>query len=243
MLTALPRTSTIRVVLVDDHELLRGGMRAMLEAENDIEVVGEAGDGAEGVEVALSSHPDLIVMDLCMPRLGGIEAMRRLEVARCRARVLVVTGTDHAETLSEVMAAGAVGFISKDEVCARLADAVRAAVAGDRVVSPMVTEWLLESHVEHAAGDRALQSRFDDLTPRELDIMQLLARGLSNCAISRAIHLSEATVKTHVTRILGKLDVTSRVQAVVLAYESGFVRPGHVDPETDLGHGRFIRAA
>jgi DNA-binding NarL/FixJ family response regulator len=243
MLIAPPLTDEIRVVLVDDHELLRGGMRAMLEAQEDITVVGEAGDGAEGVEVALATHPDVVVMDLGMPRLDGVEAMRRLRVARSRARILVVTGADHAEVLSDVMAAGAVGFIAKDEVCARLPEAVRIASTGDRVVSPIVTDWLIDGHLESAVGHRELQSRFDDLTPRELDIMRLLTRGMSNSDVSRTVHLSEATVKTHVTRILGKLGVASRVQAVVLAYESGFVRPGNVDAETDLGYGRFARAA
>jgi DNA-binding NarL/FixJ family response regulator len=223
-----------KVVLVDDHLLLRSGMKAMLEAHDDLSVVGEAGDGAEAVDVVLACHPDVVLMDVRMPKLDGIEATRRLVAAGSRARVLVLTTFDEDDYVLDALRAGASGFLLKDAPPERLADAVRTVAAGDRLLAPAIVHRLIETHLSRASAGAGLLSRFDALTSRELEIVRHLARGLSNAAIGRAMHLSEATVKTHVTRILSKLGLTSRVQAVVLAYESGFVRPGELGAHAEL---------
>jgi DNA-binding NarL/FixJ family response regulator len=214
-----------RIVLVDDHVLVRSGMRALLDAQPDLEVTGEASDGAEGVELALQSHPDVVLMDLAMPVLDGIEATRRIVAAGSRARILVVTSHDDDSLVLRALRAGATGFFLKDAAADRLAEAVRAVAKGDTLLAPPIAKRLVESQL---GGTRVkLRPRFDSLTERERDIVRRLARGLSNAALAQELGLSEATVKTHVTRLLTKLGVRSRVQAVVLAYESGFVRPGH----------------
>jgi DNA-binding NarL/FixJ family response regulator len=213
---------TTRIVLVDDHVLVRSGMRALLDAQPDFEVTGEAGDGAAGVELALDRQPDVVLMDLVMPVLDGIEATRRILAAGSKARILVVTSHDDH---SLVLRAGATGFFLKDAAADRLAEAVRAVAKGDTLLAPAIAKRLVDSQL---TGTRpALRHRFNALTARERDICRRLARGLSNASLATELGLSEATVKTHVTRLLSKLDVRSRVQAVVLAYESGFIRPGH----------------
>jgi DNA-binding NarL/FixJ family response regulator len=217
-----------RIVLVDDHVLVRSGMKALLDAEPDLEVTGEAGDGAEGVELALERHPDVVLMDVRMPVLDGIEATKRILAAGSRARVLVVTSHDDDQLVLRALRAGASGFFLKDAAPERLCEAVRAVAAGDTLLAPPIARRLVERQL--GTGPRAdLKARFCALTERERDIVRRLARGLSNRALAKEIGLSEATVKTHVTRLLSKLEVGSRVQAVVLAYESGFVRPGHTD--------------
>jgi DNA-binding NarL/FixJ family response regulator len=214
-----------RIVLVDDHVLVRSGMRALLDAQPDLEVTGEASDGAEGVELALNSHPDVVLMDLVMPVLDGIEATRRIVAAGSRARILVVTSHDDDTLVLRALRAGATGFFLKDAAADRLAEAVRAVAKGDTLLAPPIAKRLVESQL---GGTRvALRPRFHTLTEREKDIVRRLAHGLSNAALAHELGLSEATVKTHMTRLLTKLGVKSRVQAVVLAYESGFVRPGH----------------
>jgi len=220
----------IRVVLIDDHVLLRGGIRAILESDGDIEVVAEAEDGAAGVELVLRHHPDVVLMDVRMPRLDGIEATRRLIAAGSRARVLVVTTFDHDEYVVQALKAGAAGFLLKDSPPDRLADAVRAVADGDSLLAPTITRRLIETHLERSGTQEVLRARFADLTDRERDIVRALARGLANAEIAREMHVSEETVKTHVTRLLTKLGLRSRVQAVVLAYESGFVAPGGLAP-------------
>jgi len=216
----------IRVVLIDDHVLLRGGIRAILESDGDIEVVAEAEDGADGVELVLRHRPDVVLMDVRMPRLDGIEATRRLVAAGSRARVLVVTTFDHDEYVVQALKAGAAGFLLKDSPPDRLAAAVRAVAEGDSLLAPKITQRLIETHLERSGTQEILRARFDELTDRERDIVLALARGLANAEIAREMYVSEATVKTHVTRTLAKLGLRSRVQAVVLAYESGFVAPG-----------------
>ena len=217
-----------RIVLVDDHVLVRSGMKALLDAEPDLEVTGEAGDGAEGVELALERRPDVVLMDVRMPNLDGIEATRRIKAAGSGARILVVTSHDDDQLVLRALQAGATGFFLKDAAADRLCEAVRAVAAGDTLLAPPIARRLVERQLGDAA--RAdLKPRFCALTERERDIVRRLARGLSNRALADEIGLSEATVKTHVTRLLSKLDVRTRVQAVVLAYESGFVRPGHTD--------------
>jgi DNA-binding NarL/FixJ family response regulator len=214
-----------RIVLVDDHVLVRSGMKALLDAQPDLEVTGEASDGAEGVELALASRPDVVLMDLAMPVLDGIEATKRIVAAGSQARILVVTSHDDDSLVLRALRAGATGFFLKDAAADRLAEAVRAVAKGDTLLAPPIAKRLVEAQL---GGTRAsLRPRFNPLTERERDIVRRLARGLSNAALARELGLSEATIKTHVTRLLTKLGVRSRVQAVVLAYESGFVRPGH----------------
>jgi DNA-binding NarL/FixJ family response regulator len=220
-----------RIILVDDHVLVRSGMRALLDSHPDLEVTGVASDGAEGVELALTSDPDVVLMDLAMPVLDGIEATKRIVAAGSNARILVVTSHDDDRLVLRALRAGATGFFLKDAAADRLAEAVRAVAKGDTLLAPPIAKRLIESQL---GGTRvALGPRFQTLTERERDITRRLARGLSNAALADELGLSEATIKTHVTRLLAKLGVRSRVQAVVLAYESGFVRPGHTG-EADL---------
>ena len=214
-----------RILLVDDHVLVRSGMRALLDAQPDLEVTGEASDGAAGVELALNSHPDVVLMDLAMPVLDGIEATKRIVAAGSRARILVVTSHDDDSLVLRALRAGATGFFLKDAAADRLAEAVRAVANGDTLLAPPIAKRLVESQL---GGTRVtLRPRFTALTEREREIVRRLAHGRSNAALAHDLGLSEATVKTHITRLLTKLGVSSRVQAVVLAYESGFVRPGH----------------
>ena len=215
----------IRTLVVDDQALVRGGLRAMLEAHDDIDVVGEAGDGAEAVEQARLRRPDVVLMDIRMPRMDGIEATRRLSAADRPPRVLILTTFDVDEYVYEAMRAGAAGFLLKDTAPAKLAHGVRTVAAGEALLAPTVTRRLIEHYVRRPApADHG--ERFAELTARELDILRHVARGLSNGEIASLLFLSEATVKTHVTRILAKLGLRGRVQAVVLAYESGLVTPG-----------------
>jgi DNA-binding NarL/FixJ family response regulator len=215
----------IRTLVVDDQALVRGGLRAMLEAQDDIDVVGEAGDGADAVEQARLRRPDVVLMDIRMPRMDGIEATRRLSAAPEPPRVLILTTFDVDEYVYEAMRAGAAGFLLKDTAPAKLADGVRTVAAGEALLAPTVTRRLIEHYVRRPAPAEQGE-RFAELTSRELDILQHVARGLSNGEIAGLLFLSEATVKTHVTRILSKLGLRGRVQAVVLAYESGLVEPG-----------------
>ena len=217
----------IRVLIADDHELMRNGLRAILDAQQDIEVVGEAEHGALAVENAIRLHPDVVIMDIRMPRLDGIEATRRLAVQGEKApRVLVLTTFDLDEYVYQALRAGAAGFLLKDTPPRQLADAVRPIAAGESLLAPAVTKRLIERYVSRPPGDTARRERFAELTERELEVLQLITRGLSNAEIGARLFLSEATVKTHVTRILSKLGVRDRVQAVVLAYETGLVQPG-----------------
>jgi DNA-binding NarL/FixJ family response regulator len=219
-----------RVVLVDDQALLRAGMRAMLETHDDLTVVGEAAGGRDGVTVVLERRPDVVVMNIALQGVDAVEATRRLAAAHSPARVLVLTSGDDADAPLRAMAAGAAGCISADGPVESLPDAVRAVAAGRPVLSPEATQRLIDAYAEREQRETSLGGRFRDLTVREVQILRLMARGLSNGEMSSTLVLSEATVKTHVTRILGKLGVSSRVQAVVLAYESGFVRLGEAFP-------------
>jgi DNA-binding NarL/FixJ family response regulator len=217
----------IKVLIADDHALLRDGLRGMLDAQADMQVVGEAEDGAQAVEEAIRLHPDVVIMDIRMPRLDGIEATRRLAAQGERApRVLVLTTFDLDEYVYEALRAGAGGFMLKDAPPRQLAEAVRTIAGGESLLAPAVTRRLIERYVNHPPSDSVRRERFAELTERELEVLRLLTRGLSNAEIGEQLFLSEATVKTHVTRVLGKLGVRDRVQAVVLAYESGLVEPG-----------------
>ena len=220
----------IRILIADDHELLRDGLRGMLDAQEDMEVVGEAPDGAQAVDEAIRLHPDVVIMDIRMPRLDGIEATKRLKAQGERApRVLVLTTFDLDEYVFEALRAGAGGFMLKDAPPRQLAEAVRTVAAGESLLAPAVTKRLIERYVSRPPADTVRRERFAELTERELEVLKLLTRGLSNVEIGERLFLSAATVKTHVTRVLSKLGVRDRVQAVVLAYESGLAHPGQDD--------------
>ena len=219
----------IRVYVADDQALLRGAVRTMLDLEADIEVVGEAADGGEAVEQILRLHPDVVLMDVRMPTLDGIEATRRLRDAGSDARILVVTTFDLDEYVFHALRAGASGFLLKATSPDRLAETVRAVAAGESVLDPALTRRLVEEYLDRPEPDEQLRRRIDDLSARELEVWRLLARGRSNAEMAAELFLSDTTVKSHVTRLLGKLGVPNRVGAVVLAYESGLVRAGRAD--------------
>jgi DNA-binding NarL/FixJ family response regulator len=216
----------IRTLVVDDQALVRGGLCAMLESAADIEVVGQAGDGAEAVEQVHTHRPDVVLMDIRMPRMDGIEATRRVSAQPDAPHVLMLTTFDVDEYVYEAMRAGAAGFLLKDTPPAKLAEGIRTVAGGEALLAPTVTRRLVEHFVNRPTAKIATGTTFDELTSRELDILHHVARGLSNREIADTLFLSEATVKTHVTRILSKLGLRGRVQAVVLAYESGLVEPG-----------------
>ncbi|WP_340687223.1 response regulator transcription factor [Amycolatopsis coloradensis] len=215
----------IRVVVVDDQELMRVGFRMVLGAQADIDVVGEAGDGAQAIRLAEELRPDVVLMDVRMPVLDGVEATKRI-VEAGTARVLVMTTFDLDEYVYSALQGGASGFLLKDTQPDHLVSALRAVASGDAVVSPSVTRRLLDRFV--GGGGKPLRdaAELDVLTDREREVLVLIAKGLSNLEIAETLFLSEATVKTHVGRILSKLDLRDRVQAVVLAYETGLARPG-----------------
>ena len=215
----------IRVVLVDDQELMRVGFRMVLGAQEDMEIVGEAGNGKEAVELAGRLRPDVVLMDVRMPVLDGVEATK-LITERGSSKVLVMTTFDLDEYALSALRNGASGFLLKDTPSVQLVSALRSVASGDAVVSPSVTRRLLDRFLGQAGGELRDASMLDVLTDREREVLLLIAQGLSNTEIARKLFLSEATVKTHVGRVLSKLELRDRVQAVVLAYETGLVRPG-----------------
>jgi DNA-binding NarL/FixJ family response regulator len=216
------------VLLVDDQPLLRMGFRMVLDVEDDLTVVGEAGDGAEALRQVAALDPDVVLMDVRMPGTNGIEATERIVASGARSRVLILTTFDLDEYAFAALRAGASGFLLKDARPAELTGAIRAVATGDAVVSPRVTRRMLELFSEElptadARPTPRTDARIDDLTHREREVLLAVAEGLSNAEVAERLFLSEATVKTHVGRILAKLGVRDRVQAVVLAYESGLV--------------------
>ena len=212
----------IRILVADDHALVRGGFRLILEAQTDMTVVGEASDGHQAVEQAISLVPDVILMDVRMPVLDGISATRELARVRSTSAVLILTTFDLDEYVYDAMRAGASGFLLKDVDPPDLVHAVRVVARGDSLLAPSVTRRLIERYVRRPTAPPELA----DLTVREREVMLLVARGHSNAEIAGTLFLSEATVKTHVTRILRKLGLRDRVQVVVLAYEAGLLEPG-----------------
>jgi DNA-binding NarL/FixJ family response regulator len=216
----------IRVLIADDQGLVRGGFRMILDSQPDIEVVGEAGNGREAIELARELEPDVVLMDIRMPELDGLEATRRVLAVDGGPRVLIVTTFDADEYVYAAMRAGASGFVLKDLRPEGLAEAVRVVATGEALLAPAITRRLIEQFVRRPPPGAARPAELDALTDREVEVLRLIARGLSNGEIASSLFLSEATVKTHLTHILTKLGVRDRVQAVVLAYESGLVQPG-----------------
>ncbi|MCG8969025.1 response regulator transcription factor [Streptomyces sp. CL12-4] len=219
----------IRTMLADDQALVRAGFRLILERAPDIEVVGEAGDGAEAAALAARLQPDVVLMDIRMPVTDGVEATRLICGApvTSRTRVLVLTTFDVDEYVYAALLAGASGFLLKDALAPDLLAAVRTVARGDAVTAPSVTRRLLDRYVETASGRTTSADDLASLTGREREVLVLIARGLSNTEIAGRLHLTEGTVKTHVSRVLAKLGLRDRVQAVVYAYESGLVRAGN----------------
>ena len=216
----------IRVVVADDQALVRSGFRMILDSQRDIEVVAEAGNGREALERTREVEPDVVLMDIRMPELDGLEATRRMLRGDGATRVLILTTFDADEYVYEAMKSGASGFLLKDVRPEQLAEAVRVVAAGESLLAPTITRRLIEQFVRRPPPGSARPPQLEELTGRELDVLMLVARGLSNAEIAQELVLTEATVKTHVTHILTKLGLRDRVQAVVLAYESGLVQPG-----------------
>jgi DNA-binding NarL/FixJ family response regulator len=226
--------SDIRVVIADDQVLVRGGLRMIVEAQPDMEVVGEAGDGKEAVRVVRETGPDVVLMDVRMPVLDGIEATRLVLHEPDPPRVLVLTTFDADEHVYDAMHAGASGFLLKDVRPEDLARGVRVVAAGETLLAQAVTRRLIERFVRRPSPGSSPD--LDDLTSREIEVLEMIASGKSNAEIASALFVSEATVKTHVTHLLAKLGVRDRVQAVIFAYESGLVEPGVDRPA--IGRGR-----
>ena len=229
----MTETQPITVLLVDDQPLLRMGFRLILEGEEDLSIVGEASDGAEAVRQVRDLKPDVVLMDVRMPVLDGIEATRAITATGASARVIILTTFDVDEYAFAGLQAGASAFLLKDVAPSELIQAVRVVASGDAVVAPRVTQRLLETYVRGAARPPAAaiprDPLLEDLTPRETEMLEAMAEGLSNAEIAHRYFLSEATVKTHVRRILTKLHLRDRVQAVVYAYETGLVVPSNPD--------------
>lgn len=222
---------TIRVIIVDDQAMVRAGFAALLSAQSDIDVVGEAPDGRMGVEVSRTTHPDVVLMDVRMPEMDGLAATRELldppiGVSH-RPKVLMLTTFDVDDYVYEALRAGASGFLLKDAPPADLIAAVRVVAAGEALLAPSVTRRLIADFARQRTAPRKNPAlRLNGLTPRETEVLELIARGLSNQEIAERLVLAEQTVKTHIGRVLAKLDLRDRAQAVIFAYESGLVSPG-----------------
>jgi DNA-binding NarL/FixJ family response regulator len=215
---------TVRVLLADDQDLVRAGFRMILETQADIQVAGEAGDGVEAIAATRRLQPDVVLMDIRMPNLDGLQATRQIVAARSGSRVVILTTFDLDEYVYQALTIGASGFLLKNAPPEQLISAVRVVAAGDALLSPSITRRVIEQFtlLPPPEGTDALQG----LTDREREVLQLVARGLSNAEIAAELVVSDATVKSHVAHLLAKLQLRDRVQAVVLAYESGLVRPG-----------------
>ena len=214
---------TIRVLVADDQSMVRAGFRMLLADEEEIEVVAEASNGLEAIDKAARFHPSVVLMDIRMPELDGLQATRRILAADNGARILILTTFDLDEYVYEALSAGASGFVLKDDPPEQLIGAIRTVAAGDALLSPTVTKRVIEQFTRIPRAEPPEQ--VGQLTERELDVFRLVARGLSNAEIGRELYISEATVKTHITHILQKLDLRDRVQAVVLAYQTGLFEP------------------
>lgn len=216
----------IRVMLVDDQAMVRTGFRMILEAEPDLTVVGEAVDGGDAVDMVGRARPDVILMDVRMPNMDGIEACEQICESDGHARVMMLTTFDLDDYVHAALRAGASGFLLKDAPPEQLVDAIRIIASGDALLAPSVTQTLIDEIARRPASQPDAFPGIAELTERELDVIRLMARGMSNGEVAQDLYLGEATVKTHVGRILAKLGARDRVQAVVAAYESGLVTPG-----------------
>ncbi|GAA2753671.1 response regulator [Amnibacterium kyonggiense] len=219
---------TVRVLVVDDQAMVRAGFAALLDAQPDIEVVGQAADGAEGVRLAATTRPDVVLMDVRMPVLDGIEATREILAAAGGRppKVVVLTTFDVDDYVLEALRAGASGFLLKDALPDDLVEAVRVVARGDALLAPSVTRRLIERFAARPTGTTAIGSDLDVLTEREREVLRQVAQGRSNGEIAKVLFIAEQTVKSHVSRVLTKLGLRDRAQAVVVAYESGLVVPG-----------------
>ena len=225
--TAAAGRRPVRILLADDQQLLRTGFRMVLGGEDDLDIVGEAGDGVEAVDLARRLLPDVVLMDIRMPRLDGVAATRAIVDARLPVRVLILTTFDLDEYVVGALRAGASGFLAKDVPADDLVAAIHTVAAGEAVVAPRILKRLLDRFAATLPDPAdAVPRSLDALTDREREVLTQMARGLSNAEIARALTVSETTVKTHVGHVLTKLRLRDRVQAVVLAYETGLVRPG-----------------
>jgi DNA-binding NarL/FixJ family response regulator len=227
---------SIGILIADDQALVRAGFRMILEAEEDLRVLAEASDGAEAVEAARVHRPDIVLMDIRMPNLDGIEATRRILTAgKEPPRVLMLTTFDLDEYVFDALQAGASGFLLKDVPPEQLVSGIRLVAEGDSLLSPPLTRRLIETFIRDHPRSSKPPPELDELTARELEILKLIARGLSNAEIADQLVVSSTTVKTHVARVLSKLGLRDRVQAVVLAYETGVVSPGRSDGHVGPG--------
>ncbi len=219
---------SVRILLVDDQALIRAGFRMILEAEDDLEVVGECGDGTQAIDSVKRFAPDVVLMDIRMPEMDGIEATRRIVGGNgeTAVKVLMLTTFDLDEYVYDALRAGASGFLLKDVPADQLVAGIRLVAQGDALLAPSVTRRLIQEFSRSSRGRGERPAGLDELTPREAEVFKLMARGMSNAEIAGDLIVSETTVKTHVARILMKLEVRDRVQAVVLAYEAGVVAPG-----------------
>ncbi len=224
--------SIVRVLIADDQALVRAGFKMILDAEDDLDVIGEAADGVEAVELARRLKPDVVLMDIRMPQLDGIEATRRVVALETEppVRVLMLTTFDLNEYVYEALRAGASGFLLKDVPPEQLAAGIRVVAQGEALLAPSITKRLIQEFASAAPAAATPPKGLDELTARELEVFKLVARGLSNAEIAAELIVSETTVKTHVARVLMKLGLRDRVQAVVLAYESGISVPGRSTP-------------
>ncbi|HEX9547535.1 MAG TPA: response regulator transcription factor [Acidimicrobiales bacterium] len=216
----------IRVLIVDDQALVRAGFRMILEAQPDLEVVGEAGDGSAAIDAVRTLRPDVVLMDVRMPGVDGIEATRRLTEAGVPGKIVILTTYDLDEYVFDALAAGASGFLLKHVPPEELVRGVRVAASGEALLAPSITKRLIEEFAKQRAPVRASGTDLKTLTDREREVLTLLGRGLSNPEIARELKVGEATVKTHVAHVLDKLELRDRVQAVIFAYEIGLIKPG-----------------
>jgi DNA-binding NarL/FixJ family response regulator len=217
----------VRVLIADDDDLMRAGLKAVLSSDETVQVVGEASDGREAVQRVRELRTDVVLMDVRMPELDGIAATREVVAAAPDTRVLIVTTFEQDDYIFGALNAGASGFLLKRTSPEQLIAAIHTVAAGDSLLSPSVTRRVIDRMAKHPAADVAFDKRLDALTPREREVLEQLARGLSNSEIAASLVIEESTVKTHVKRILMKLHLRDRVQAVIFAYESGLTRPGH----------------
>jgi DNA-binding NarL/FixJ family response regulator len=216
----------IKVLIVDDQALVRAGFRMILDAQPDLEVVGEAADGSTAIDAVRTLRPDVVLMDIRMPGVDGIEATRRLTEAGVPSKIVILTTYDLDEYVFDALAAGASGFLLKHVPPEELVRGVRVAASGEALLAPSITKRLIEEFAKHRAPVRAVGTDLNTLTDREQEVIRLLGRGLSNPEIARELKVGEATVKTHVAHVLDKLGLRDRVQAVIFAYEIGLIKPG-----------------